>query len=147
MTTYLDFTATQQYEFHRRGLCHDCGLSHSGDCRARFCDSCTQFWLAETPEGGEGRPAEEYCPECWKCDHCGFRLDEENIGGTCEDCKADDKRQVAEAEYWQQEIGLPIPESIRELAAQMEAATDKIISDLEAKADEAVKEAKRQAAA
>lgn len=100
-TVYLSFTTRQQWEFSARDICPFCGLQHdaTGSCRARFCDSCTAYWLAELgDDNGEGRPVNEYCPECLLCD-CGNELDETNAGERCDECVRQAEIDAAWNEY------------------------------------------------
>lgn len=62
---YLDLDARTMWERSAHDLCAYCGESDHGDCKVRYCDSCSQRWLSDTPKmiDAEG-PACEYCPEC-----------------------------------------------------------------------------------
>lgn len=62
---YIDRTGFEINALVRRGLCGFCEESHVGSCRARFCNSCTQMWIADTPADlSDGRPQTEDCPAC-----------------------------------------------------------------------------------
>lgn len=41
------------------------------------------------------------------CDHCGLRLNADD-GPTCDGCRKANERDVANAEYWREEIGLRV---------------------------------------
>lgn len=75
MTTILEPQATVRYvsltgyaaaTMSDRGRCTFCGLKREGDpCFCRFCDSCTQYWIADTlHDSDDGRPHREYCGLC-----------------------------------------------------------------------------------
>jgi len=66
MTTYLNPSADEVYDWLRAGLCVWCGTNCDYDnCKLRHCDSCTANWLGDTPVGlNDGRPVTEECPDC-----------------------------------------------------------------------------------
>lgn len=67
MTTYLNPSGEESYQFWKRDLCVICGSQQdaNGDCFCRFCVSCSQWWLATTrADGIDGRPRVEDCPDC-----------------------------------------------------------------------------------
>lgn len=67
MTTYLNPTGTQSSIWSAHDRCHICGgiQTRNGACRCRYCDSCSEYWLADTfADGDDGRPKNETCPDC-----------------------------------------------------------------------------------
>jgi hypothetical protein len=138
--TYLDFNADELYSFHRRGLCCNCGTEHRNqDCCSRYCDSCSRYWLADTPrDGDDGRTAKEDCPECVleqlvteaAAELTGLEWFEALPTNAAED----EAIFVRALEIKQRR------ELLEPLAEQMDTATDAILSDLNAKTDQAVEE-------
>jgi hypothetical protein len=72
---YLNPTATEIMRWIDYGLCSWCGgHCSSGKCRLRFCDSCSEHWIAGTEldyrefDGPDGlatvAPRKEDCPPC-----------------------------------------------------------------------------------
>lgn len=75
-TEYLNPTGTQSWEWSARDLCTWCGSKWAREgCYCRQCSSCTEYWKAPTRrEYDEGRPPQEYCPDCVAsvCVDCGL---------------------------------------------------------------------------
>lgn len=73
-----------------------------------------------------------------RCPYCNWKL---NAAGECENCRAADRQNqedVAQAERWQEEIGLRIPESIRQLAELMDVRTERRLAKLNEDTDRVV---------
>ena len=66
MTTYLRNTGDQAYLWWKADRCVHCGgIQVNGSCRCRYCDSCSEYWLADTlADSDDGEPAREICAEC-----------------------------------------------------------------------------------
>lgn len=74
-TQYISPTVREIMRWQDAGLCMWCGGKCSGSgCRLRFCDSCTEYWIADTEadyrefDGRDGQatvaPRMEDCPPC-----------------------------------------------------------------------------------
>jgi hypothetical protein len=74
VTQYINPTSYEVWRWHRTGACVWCGgKCAGGSCRLRYCDSCSQYWLADSEadyrefdKGGQATvaPAMEECPDC-----------------------------------------------------------------------------------
>lgn len=67
VTEYVNPSTREVMAWIAVGLCAFCGgKCSSGGCRLRYCDCCSQWWIADTEADWDfGHPeAKEDCPPC-----------------------------------------------------------------------------------
>lgn len=89
-TIYLNPTTREVMRWQDLGKCMFCGGDCGSDsCRARYCDSCSMVYLADTERDlDDGRMPKEDCPPCvtWWAN---LHLENPPVGQFIHDIKAE----------------------------------------------------------